>query len=74
MAGLGIENPGNLLRFHFNGNRVMAGSIKHSGNLAGGTYPARGVLVELALTGLGYDYFWHSVSRFLVSGTGESSF
>ena len=65
VAGLGKQDPGNLLGLDFDGNRVMPGTIKHCGNLAGDTYAARGVLVELALTGLGYDYFRHSVSRFL---------
>jgi hypothetical protein len=48
-------------------------TIQYGGNLAREAHTARGVLVELALTGLGYDYFWHSLSRFLVSGTGETA-
>jgi hypothetical protein len=46
-------------------------TIQYGGNLAREAHTARGVLVELALTGLGYDDFWHSLSRFLVSGTEE---
>ena len=45
---------------------IVPGTIKHGGNLARDAHAARGILVELALAGLGYDYFWHSVSRFLV--------
>jgi hypothetical protein len=48
----------------------MAGTVEHGGNLARDTHAARCILGELALTGLGYDYFWHLFSRFLVSGTG----
>jgi hypothetical protein len=70
MAGLRKENPGNLLGVHFDGHGLVSGTIKHGGNLACDTDAARGVLVELALTGIGYDYFWHCVSRFLISGTG----
>jgi hypothetical protein len=44
-------------------------TIQHGGNFARNAHTARSVFVELALTGLGYDYFRHSVSRFLVSGT-----
>jgi hypothetical protein len=40
----------------------VPGTIQHGGNLAGDTHTARGILVELALTGLGYDYFRHSFS------------
>jgi hypothetical protein len=74
MAGLGKENPGNLLGLHFNGNRVMPGTIKHGRNLAGDTYAARGILVELALTGLGYDYFWHCGLSFPCIGHGKAAF
>ncbi len=48
---------------------VVPGTIQHGGNFARNAHAARGVFVELALTGLGYDYFRHSLSRFLVSGT-----
>ena len=71
VAGLGEKNPGNLLGVHFNGHRIMAGTIQHCGNLARCAHAARRVLVELALTGLGYDNFGISVSRFLGSGTVE---
>jgi hypothetical protein len=70
MAGLGKENPGNLLRLHFNCNRVIPGTIKHGRNLAGGPYAARGILVELALTGLSYDYFRHCGLSFPCIGHG----
>jgi hypothetical protein len=59
VAGLGKQNPGNLLGIHFNGHRIVAGTIKNCGNLAGNAHAAGGILGELALTGLGYDYFWH---------------
>ncbi len=59
VAGLGEKNPGNLLGIHFNGHRLVAGAIQHGRNLARDTHAARGILVELALTGLGYDYFRH---------------
>ena len=39
-----------------------------SSDLAGGTHAARGILVELALAGLGCNYFRHLISRFF-SGT-----
>ena len=52
---------------------IVAGAIKHGRNLARNAHAARGILVELALTGLGYDYFRHLFSRFLVSGT-EAAF
>jgi hypothetical protein len=48
----------------------MTGTIKHGRNLARDAHAASGILVELALTGPGYDYFWHSVSRFLLFGHG----
>ena len=64
VAGFGEKNPGNLLRIHFNGRRVVPGAIKYGGNLDRNAHAARGILVELALAGLGYDYFRHSVSRF----------
>ena len=54
---------------------IVAGTIKHGGNLACGAHAARGILVELALAGLGYDNFWHFV--FLVSlkiGHGKAAF
>ena len=69
VAGLGEKNPGNLLGVHLDGHRIVPRTIQHGRNLARDAHAARGILVELALTGLGYDYFWHSVSRFLVSGT-----
>jgi hypothetical protein len=47
----------------------MSRTIQHGGNLARDAHAASGIFVELSLTGLGYDYFWHSVSRFLASGT-----
>jgi hypothetical protein len=68
VAGLGEKNPRNLLRIHFNGNGIVAGAIKHGRNLARHAYTARGILVELALTGLRYDDFRHSISLFC-SGT-----
>src|ERR1035437_5137181 len=49
----------------------MSGAVKHGRNLAGDTYAARGVLVELALTGLGYDYFWHCGLSFPCIGHGK---
>jgi hypothetical protein len=52
----------------------MPGTIKHGRDLAGGTYAARGVLVELALTGLGYDDFWHYGLSFLCLGHGRAAF
>jgi hypothetical protein len=47
----------------------MARTIQNGGNLARYAHAASGILVELAHAGLGYDDFWHSLSRFLVSGT-----
>jgi hypothetical protein len=48
----------------------MPRTVKHGGNLTSGAHTARGVLVEFALAGPGYDYFWHFSSRFLErSGT-----
>jgi hypothetical protein len=47
----------------------MPRSIQHGGNLARDAHTAGGILVELPLAGLGCDNFWHSISRFLVSGT-----
>jgi hypothetical protein len=44
-------------------------TIQHGGNLARDAHAASGIFVELALTGLGYDNFGHSLSRFLISGT-----
>ena len=70
-AGLGKENPGNLLGIHLNGHRIVPGAVKNRGNLARKAHAARRILVELALTGLGcYDFNWHS-SRFLWLGTGR---
>jgi hypothetical protein len=57
VAGLGEKYPGNLLGIHLDGHRIVPRTIQHGGNLARGAYPASGILVELALTGLGYDYF-----------------
>jgi hypothetical protein len=51
----------------------MSGSIQHGRNLARHAHTARGILVELTLTGLGYDGFWHSISHFLVRAR-ENSF
>jgi serine protease inhibitor ecotin len=51
----------------------VPGTIQHSGNLACDAHAACGVLIEFALTGLGYDYFWHSVSRFLIFGHGKAA-
>jgi hypothetical protein len=48
----------------------VTGTIKHGRNLARDAHTASGIFSELAHAGLGYDYFRHSVSRFLVSGTG----
>jgi hypothetical protein len=48
----------------------MPGTIKHGRNLAGGPYAARGILVELALTGLSYDYFRHCGLSFPCIGHG----
>ncbi len=69
MAGLGKENPGDLLGIHFNGNRVTARSIQNRRNLAGYAHAACRILIELALTGLGYDNFRHSNLSFPCSGT-----
>jgi hypothetical protein len=41
-------------------------TIQYGWNPAREAHTARGVLIELALTGLGYKDFWHSVSRFLI--------
>ncbi len=57
VAGLGEKNPGNLLGVHLDGHRIVSRTIQHGRNLARDAQPARGILVELALTGLGYDYF-----------------
>jgi hypothetical protein len=65
VAGLGEEDPRDLLGIDFDGNGIPAGTVDHGGNLAGDAHAARGVLVELARSGLGYDYFWHFT--FLVS-------
>ena len=58
-----------MLGVHFHGHRLVSGSVKHCRNLARDAHAARGILVELALAGLGCYYFWH-VSLFSVSGTG----
>jgi hypothetical protein len=42
----------------------VAGTVKDGRNLARDAHTARGILVELAHSGLRYDYFRHSVSRF----------
>ena len=68
VAGLGEQDPRDLLGIHFYGNRLVPGSIKHGGNLSGAAHAARGILVELALAGLGYDYFRHDS---LFSGVGH---
>jgi hypothetical protein len=47
----------------------VPGTVQHGGNLARDAYAASGILGELALTGLGYDYFRHLLSRFFLSGT-----
>jgi hypothetical protein len=47
----------------------MPGTIQHCGNFARDPHTPRGILGELALTGLGNNYFWHLLSRFLISGT-----
>jgi hypothetical protein len=49
----------------------MSRTIKHGRNVARCANTARGILVELALTGLRYDYFSHSISLFY-SGTAFS--
>jgi hypothetical protein len=69
VAGLGEKNPRNLLGIHLDGDRVVPRTIQYGGNLARDAHTASGILVELALTGLGDHNFWHSVSHFLVSGT-----
>ena len=73
VAALGIKDPQNLLGIHFDGNRIVAGTIQHGRNLACDAHAARGVLVELALAGLGYDNFWHFVFSFLQRSGTESS-
>ena len=70
VAGLGEENPRDLLGIDFDGDRIVACTIKDGRNFSGDTHAARGILVELALTGLGYDHFRHSNLSFLYSGTG----
>src|ERR1035437_1386256 len=72
VAGLGEKNPGNLLGVHLDGYRIVPRTVQYGRNLARDAHTASGILVELALPGLGYDNFWHSVSRFLDSGTGRS--
>jgi hypothetical protein len=52
----------------------MSRSIQHGRNLARDAHATSGILVELALTGLGCDNFWHSVSRFLFVGHGKAAF
>ena len=70
VAGLGEEDPRDLLGIDFNGDGIMTCSIEDSRNLSGDTHAARGIFIELALTGLGYDDFRHSNLSFLYSGTG----
>ena len=69
VAGLGEQDPGNLLGIDFNGNGIVACSIEDGRNFSGDADAARGILVELARSGLGYDDFRHS-SLFSSSGTG----
>jgi hypothetical protein len=69
VAGLGEENPRNLLGIHLNGHGVLPWTVKHGGNLAGNTHAPRCILVELALSGLGYYDFRHFVFSFPWSGT-----
>ena len=73
VAGLGKEDPRNLLGIHFDGHCFVPGAVQHGRNLACDAYAARGILVELALAGLGYDYFRHFFSRFLEIGHGGCS-
>jgi hypothetical protein len=47
----------------------VSGAVQHGGNLARDADAASGILGELALTGLGYKYFRHLLSRFFLSGT-----
>jgi hypothetical protein len=66
VAGLGEENPRNLLGVDLDGHRIVPWTIENGGNLARDTDAAGGIFVELALAGFGYDNFWHSISRFLI--------
>src|ERR1700722_1555403 len=71
VAGLGGEDLRNLFRVYFDGYGIEPGTVYHGRNLACHAHAARSILIEFALTGLGYDYFWHfAFSRFLLkSGT-----
>jgi hypothetical protein len=73
LAGLGKEDPRYLLGIDFNGDGVLPCTIEDGRNFSSDTDAASRILVELALTGLGYDYFRHSNLSFLYSGTGVLS-
>jgi hypothetical protein len=71
VAGFGVEDLRNLFRVYFHGYGIEPGAVQHGRYLACYAHAARGIFIEFALTGLGYDYFWHFVfSRFFLrSGT-----
>jgi hypothetical protein len=52
----------------------VARSIKDCRNFAGDAHTPGGILGELALTGLGYDYFWHFGLSFPGIGHGKAAF
>jgi hypothetical protein len=52
----------------------VAGTVKDGRNLARDAHTASGILGEFALTGLGYDYFWHFGLSFPCVGHGGAAF
>ncbi len=74
VAGLGVEDPRNLLGIDFDRNGILTRPIQYGRNLSRNAHAARGILVELARSGLGYDDFRHSILSFLLFGHGEDSF